>query len=173
MDLDGLPVTMLDTAGLREAADEVEGIGIERALERAIAADLRIFLTAGGDHGVGLDPGPEDIVVEGKADLGGAGFAVSGKSGQGVDDLVARVGEILASRAAHAGTAIRERHRLGMMRAVEALERARIAVDAGGEQAELAAEEIHTAVRALDSIVGRIDVENILDEIFSSFCIGK
>ncbi len=173
MDLDGLPVTMLDTAGLREAADAVEGIGIARARERAQSADLRIFLTSGGDLGVGLEPGPEDIVVEGKADLGRDGFAVSGLSGEGVDVLVARVGEILSARAAHSGTAIRERHRLGMARALEGLERTRIAIDAGSEQTELAAEEIHGAIRALDSIVGRVDVENILDEIFSRFCIGK
>ena len=173
MDLDGLPVTMLDTAGLREAQDEVEGIGIERARARALAADLRIFLTAEGEYGVGLAPELEDIVVEGKADLGREGFAVSGMSGKGVDVLVGRVGEVLSRRAAHAGTAIRERHRLGMSRAVEALDRARIAVEAGGEQTELAAEEIQLAIRSLDSIVGRIDVENILDEIFSSFCIGK
>jgi tRNA modification GTPase len=173
MDLDGLPVTVLDTAGLREAADEVEGIGIARARERALGADLRVFLTAEGDRGTGLEPGPEDIVVEGKADLGRAGFAVSGKTGAGVDVLVERVGAILSARAAHAGTAIRERHRVGMSTALEGLERARIAVLAGGEQTELAAEEIHRAIRALDSIVGRIDVENILDEIFSSFCIGK
>ena len=173
MDLDGLPVTMLDTAGLREAADLVEGIGIERARERALGADLRIFLTVDGDGGVGLEPGSEDIVVEGKADLGREGFAVSGLSGEGVDVLVARVGAVLSKRAAHAGTAIRERHRLGMLHALAGLERARIAVDAGSEQTELAAEEIRTAIRALDSIVGRIDVETILDEIFSSFCIGK
>lgn len=173
MDLDGLPVTMLDTAGLREAADVVEGIGIERARERALAADLRIFLTADGAHGVGLDPGPEDIVVAGKADLGSQGFAVSGLTGEGLDLLIARVSGILSGRAAHAGTAIRERHRRGMATALEGLERARIAVLAGSEQTEFAAEEIHRAIRALDSIVGRVDVENILDEIFSSFCIGK
>lgn len=173
MDVDGLPVTLLDTAGLREAQDVVEGIGIARARDRASAADLRIFLTADGDRGVGLEPEAEDIVVEGKADLGRDGFAVSGKTGAGVDGLVDRVGQVLSARAANAGTAIRERHRIAMIGALEGLERARIAVLAGGEQAELAAEGIHRAIRALDSIVGRIDVETILDEIFSSFCIGK
>ena len=173
MDLDGLPVTMLDTAGLREAKDVVEGIGIDRARARARAADLRIFLTLDGALGVGLDPVEQDIVVAGKADLGHEGFAVSGKTGEGVGVLVARVSAVLSDRAAHAGTAIRERHRLGMVRALEGLERARLAVRAGSEQTELAAEELHLAIRALDSIVGRVDVENLLDEIFSSFCIGK
>lgn len=173
MDLDGLPVTMLDTAGLREAVDTVEGIGIERARARASAADLRIFLTDDGHGGVGLVPEPDDIVVEGKADLGRTGFAVSGVTGAGVDVLIDRVARILSERASHAGTAIRARHGNGMSVALEGLERARIAILAGSEQTELAAEEIHRAIRALDSIVGRVDVETILDEIFSSFCIGK
>lgn len=171
MDLGGLPVTLLDTAGLRAAADMVEEIGIARAIERAERADLRVFLTADGDCGDGLDPGPEDIVVEGKADLGGG--AVSGKTGAGVDALVAQVSRVLSERAALAGTAIRARHRTGMQTAARALDQARIAVSAGAAQAELAAEDIHSAIRALDSVVGRVDVETILDEIFSSFCIGK
>lgn len=173
MDLGGLPVTMLDTAGLREAADVVEGIGIERAVQRARSADLRVFLTLDGERGLGLSPEGDDIVVEGKADLGRTGDAVSGKTGAGVDKLVARIGVILGGRAAHAGTAIRERHRLGFIRALEALARARIALEGGASMTDLAAEELHVAVRALDSVVGRIDVETVLDEIFSSFCIGK
>ena len=74
MDLGGLPVTVLDTAGLRETGDLVEEIGIQRALDRARAADLRIFLTLHGLLGVGLEPGADDIVVGGKSDLGAAGF---------------------------------------------------------------------------------------------------
>ena len=173
MDLAGLPVTVLDTAGLRETADVVEGLGIGRALARARAADLRVFLLLDGDRGTGLEPEGDDIVVAGKADLGHDGFAVSGRTGEGIDVLVGRIGDILSRRAAHAGTAIRERHRLAMVRALEALANARIAVEHGHAQAELAAEELHVAIRALDSVVGRIDVENLLDEIFSSFCIGK
>ncbi|MCB1336304.1 MAG: tRNA uridine-5-carboxymethylaminomethyl(34) synthesis GTPase MnmE [Maritimibacter sp.] len=173
MDLGGLPVTLLDTAGLRDATDAIESIGIERALQRARAADLRVFLTLDGATGVGLVPAEGDIVVAGKADLGAVGFAVSGKTGVGIDVLVAKIGGVLGARAAHAGTAIRERHRLGFVRALEALARARIALEGGASVTDLAAEELHVAVRALDSVVGRIDVETVLDEIFSSFCIGK
>lgn len=173
MDLGGLPVTLLDTAGLRDATDAIESIGIERALQRARAADLRVFLTLDGATGVGLVPAEGDIVVAGKADLGASGFAVSGKTGVGIDALVAKIGGVLGARAAHAGTAIRERHRLGFVRALEALARGRIALEGGASMTDLAAEELHVAVRALDSVVGRIDVETVLDEIFSSFCIGK
>jgi len=173
MDLGGLPVTFLDTAGLRDTDDVVEGIGIQRAVERAAAADLRVFLLLDGDTGVGLEPGKDDIVVSGKADLGASGFAVSGLTGAGVDTLVDRIEQVLTGRAAHAGTAIRARHAVAMRKAGEALAQARIEVLEGAERSELAAEELRSAVRALDSLVGRVDVENILDEIFASFCLGK
>ncbi|MEJ2035179.1 MAG: tRNA uridine-5-carboxymethylaminomethyl(34) synthesis GTPase MnmE [Maritimibacter sp.] len=173
MDLGGLPVTMLDTAGLRETDDVVEGIGIQRAIERAKSADLRVFLLSDGLAGVGIDPTSDDIVLHGKADLGADGDAVSGKTGQGLDELVARIESILSGRAAHAGTAIRERHANAMTSACEALDLARIEVLGGSDRAELAAEAVHRAIRALDSIVGRVDVEAILDEIFASFCLGK
>lgn len=173
MNLGGLPVTILDTAGLREAEDEIEGIGIQRAVERAQAADLRVFLLADGTSGVGLEPGPDDIVVHGKSDLGGTGFAVSGKTGAGIGELVRRIQTLLESRSAMAGTAIRTRHAVAITRAAEALGRARIEVQLGAERSELAAEELRAAVRSLDSLVGRVDVENILDEIFASFCLGK
>jgi tRNA modification GTPase len=142
-------------------------------VERAEAADIRVFLLKDGDKGVGLEPGGDDIVAAGKADLGADGFAVSGLTGEGMDALVGRIEAVLAGRAAHAGTAIRARHAVAMRRAGEALAQARIEVLGGAERSELAAEEVRAAVRALDSLVGRIDVENILDEIFASFCLGK
>ncbi len=169
MDLQGLPVTMLDTAGLRDSEDRIEQLGVARARERAMAADLRIFLLS--EEPLDFDPLDGDIVVEGKADLTGRG--VSGKTGEGIDYLVAQVTEILSNRASGAGTAIRARHRHSMTHALEALETARIEVESGAERSELAAEELWSAIRALDSLVGRVDVEMVLDEIFASFCLGK
>jgi len=174
MDLNGLPVTVLDTAGLRETEDYVEGIGIARAMERAKLADMRVFLQ--GDEGSYLELRPEadDIVVRGKGDLrGNDGFRVSGKTGLGVSELIARITKILDVRVATAATATRERHRIAIERAMKALESARNEVMNGPDRAELAAEEIRTAIRALDSLIGLVDVENILDEIFASFCLGK
>ncbi|WP_300518450.1 tRNA uridine-5-carboxymethylaminomethyl(34) synthesis GTPase MnmE [Aliiroseovarius sp.] len=174
MELDGLPVTVLDTAGLRETDDHVEGIGIERAKARAAAADLRVFLLDETGDVQGVTPQDGDVIAHGKADLRGAeGFSLSGKTGQGVDELIVRASQVLRGRAAQAGTATRERHRLAILKALEVLEYARIEVLNGPDRAELAAEELRTAIRALDSLVGRIDVENILDEIFASFCLGK
>ncbi|GAA0297263.1 tRNA uridine-5-carboxymethylaminomethyl(34) synthesis GTPase MnmE [Rhodovulum strictum] len=174
MDLHGLPVTILDTAGLRESGDAVETIGIERAIARARSADLRVFLLDATGQTLGLEPAPEDIVVRGKADIGGkAEFAVSGKTGEGVAELVARITARLETRAARAETATRERHRLAMIRAQAAIAEAQNRLSLGLEAAELAAEELRSAIRALDSLVGRVDVEHVLDEIFARFCLGK
>ncbi|WP_424943555.1 tRNA uridine-5-carboxymethylaminomethyl(34) synthesis GTPase MnmE [Aliiroseovarius crassostreae] len=174
MDLAGLPVTLLDTAGIRDSDDKVEAIGIYRAVARATTADLRIFLLEDEKAGLRLNPEPDDIVAVGKADISaGQGFRISGKTGQGVDELIRRITSVLEDRVQSVGIATRERHRQEMQRAYDALERARIEVEFGQDRAELAAEELRSAVRALDSLVGRVDVEMILDEIFSSFCLGK
>ena len=174
MDLRGLPVTVLDTAGLRETGDVVEAIGVERAIERARAADLRVFLTEDDTIYGGLEVGEDDILLRGKGDLSdGAEGTISGKTGQGLDDLINRIGRVLEARASTASTAIRERHAQAMRTASSALESALVEVRNGPDRAELAAEELRTAIRALDSLVGRVDVEHILDEIFASFCLGK
>lgn len=170
MDLGGLAVTVLDTAGLRETADRLERAGIERARARAATADLRVHLLEPGAR-----PGGEwregDIAVRAKADLHPDGEGVSGLTGAGVDGLVARIAATLAERSAGAGLAVRERHREAMERAAAFLAAAAGQLD--GEATDLAAEELRGAIAALDSLVGRVDVEQVLDEIFSSFCIGK
>ncbi|MCZ4352081.1 tRNA uridine-5-carboxymethylaminomethyl(34) synthesis GTPase MnmE [Roseovarius aestuarii] len=173
MDLQGLPVTFLDTAGLRETDDRIEAMGIDLALKRAELADLRVVLLEAGE--VSPFPiGAEDIVATAKADVNpGEGFCVSGLTGAGVSELIGKIGEILRTRAANAGLATRERHRSAMMRGRESLTSALSLMDDGELTTDLAAEELRSAVRGLDSLVGRIDVENVLDEIFSSFCLGK
>ncbi|WP_172297846.1 tRNA uridine-5-carboxymethylaminomethyl(34) synthesis GTPase MnmE [Pseudoruegeria sp. HB172150] len=171
MDLRGIPVTVLDTAGLRETQDVVEGLGIRRARERAEQADLRVFLLAGPDDTPQLEVGAEDIVVTGKADLGIG--EISGKTGQGVDDLVDRIAGVLEKRVSSAGIASRERHRVAIVEAVGFIEAAMRQLEAGLELPELAADQLRRGIAALDALVGRVDVEHILDEIFASFCLGK
>jgi tRNA modification GTPase len=173
MDLDGLPVTLLDTAGLRETADAVESIGIARARSRATAADLRVFLDDGSG---GFDDLHEtgDIILRAKADLcPGAPDGVSGLTGLGVDMLVARIATTLGTRAQGGGMAIRARHESALREGSAALDAALALLDDGEATADIAAEEVHAAVRALDSLVGRIGVEDVLGEIFTSFCLGK
>ncbi len=176
MDLGGLPVTLLDTAGLRETDDKVESIGIARARERAELADLRVILVENGGPipPGGFEAGANDIVLRAKSDLqdeksGG----ISGLTGDGVDDLVDRITQFLSTQAGSTGIATRERHRISFENAVAALDEASRQLDFGDSRTDIAAEELRSAVRSLDALVGRVDVENILDEIFSSFCIGK
>jgi tRNA modification GTPase len=173
MDLNGLPVTFLDTAGLRSTEDKVETIGIDLARKRAAEADLRIFLIEDGQD-IDIKKEKDDLLLFSKADLrrqpeGG----ISGKTGLGVASLVQSITQILSQRAADVGIATRLRHKQAMTRAIDHLSDAARLVPLGEASADLAAEEIRSAIRALDSLVGRIDVENILDEIFASFCLGK
>lgn len=173
MEIGGLPVTLLDTAGLRESQDHIENIGISRALERARRSDLRVFLLSGSDDDLPIGPEPGDIVVRGKGDLSGDPAAVSGVTGKGLDRLVSAISAVLTQRAAGAGLLIRERQRIALQKACDALGSALRLLDTSGGPAELAALELRSATLALEVLVGRIDVENLLGEIFSSFCIGK
>jgi tRNA modification GTPase len=91
----------------------------------------------------------------------------------GVGALVERIGRVLSTRVANAGIATRARHRQAMERGLAALQAALDILPHGEAVAEVAAEELRVAIRALDSLVGRIDVEMVLDEIFASFCLGK
>lgn len=175
MDLGGIPVTMLDTAGLRETEDEVEKIGVARGLGRAETADLRVFVLDDQGDVPFLTPKPGDIVVQGKADLlvQPDETAISGVTGQGIASLIQRIQTILESRVSGMATINRTRHLVRVEAAIRALELARNEVSAGPDRAELAAESLRIALRSLDGLIGRVDVENLLDEIFSSFCIGK
>lgn len=174
MNLGGLPVTLLDTAGIRETDDAVESIGVDRALVRAQLSDLRVFLLDAPGAKPVAEPRPGDIVLLGKGDLWpDARDSVSGKTGAGVRALVDRIAETLGKRAAHPAVAIRARHREAMERASQDITAALRALSAGSERTEIAAGEVRSAIRALDALVGRVDVEHILDEIFASFCLGK
>jgi len=173
MDLSGLPVTLLDTAGIRETSDAVESIGVDRARQRATQADLRVFLLD-QDATPDVPPGPDDIILRAKADLlSDPTGAISGVTGYGVPSLIASITDTLQSRSSVIGIATRLRHKLAMERAVFSLISAQPLIAPGEAHADITAEELRTAIRALDSLVGRIDVENILDEIFASFCLGK
>lgn len=177
MDVDGLAVTFLDTAGLRVTEDDVERIGVRRAIDRAAAADLRIFLLDREGEVPLVSAREGDIVTLGKADLnqGSASgrLSVSGKTGAGIGELIRRVSEMLGSRSASAGIITRERQRQAVSAAISSMESACDAVRAGPSRTEIAAELLRRGVRALDSLVGRVDVEDLLDDIFARFCIGK
>lgn len=173
MDLGGLPVTLLDTAGLRETHDHVEGIGIELARKRAEHADLRVFL-AEQSNTLDFEMRTGDIRLIPKADtLADTQGAISGKTGEGVDALVLHISKVLKDRSTQVGVATRARHRDMMMTALNSITEAQKVLERGSEFYDIAAEDIRSAIRALEMLVGRVGVENLLDEIFSSFCLGK
>ena len=175
LDLNGLPVTILDTAGLRETEDFVEKIGIDRALDRAEKADLRVFLKSTVEEQLPIEQRSGDIEMLGKADLfvDRTRRSVSGKTGEGVDHLVAAISKTLLDRSASAGIATRERHRQALLSSQKYLSAAKEGLDLGPDHYDLVAEDMRFAIRALNSLIGHVDVENLLDEIFSSFCLGK
>ena len=173
MDLEGLPVTFLDTAGLRETEDAVEEIGVQLARSRAEAADLRIVLLEEGRE-VDIPLVDSDLTMRAKADLAeDVENGISGLTGQGIDKLVDDITRELRSRTAAAGLSSRQRHKYALQQAETGLRAAEGVLERGPDYYELVAEEIRRSIRALESLVGRVDVEDYLDEIFSSFCLGK
>lgn len=172
IDLNGLPVTFLDTAGLRESDDVIERIGVARARSRANGADLRILLFDGLQGQGDFDPGiAVDLRYMTKSDITGTG--ISSVSGDGIDQLLAEVSFILMDRVSGATLASHERHRQALERAHALMMVARSCFIEGSVGAEILALHLRDAVGALDSLIGRVDVEAVLEEIFAQFCIGK
>jgi tRNA modification GTPase len=177
LDLGGYPVTLVDTAGLRDSGDVIEQEGVRRARARAAQADLRLRMFEAGDE---AEAGScDDLVVINKIDrvtpsAVPGGFPISVLTGEGVDALLAaledRVVAMMGLRDAPSLT--RSRHRRALDEALSHLERAIVAARDEREP-ELVAEDVRLAARGLGRITGRVDVEDILDVVFGEFCIGK
>jgi tRNA modification GTPase len=173
MDLGGLAVTFLDMAGLRETEDHVEGIGVSRALSRASAADIRLVLTLDEKIPDGLTVGADDLVLRAKGDLTHeAGRSVSGLTGKGVGQVVDHVRTVLEQRTATASTISHQRHIAAVRSALASLDDAVTGIQSGLPD-EVVVFHVRRAARGLEHLVGRVDVEDYLDVVFSSFCIGK
>lgn len=165
VDLRGLPVTFLDTAGLREASDKVEAMGVDRAIARATAADLRIHLSETGEVQPQFVEG--DLVVRSKGDISSHDGAISAITGKGVAELLDNVYDFLRQRAVDSAL-------ISHRRQAEALQRAYDVLDVGkSAEPEILAEVVRQANHQLAAMVGHVGAEDYLDEIFSSFCIGK
>lgn len=174
MDIGGYAVTILDTAGLRTAGDEVEAIGIARGQKRAENADIRIILCDEPDQPPPVVPKPGDIVRLAKVDLHAHGMkGVSGLTGEGIESLLADIQTELSRRVVHDSVTVRRRHLVAMQQADAALTVAIENIRAGAYISELVAADIRQAMTALDSLIGKVDVEDLLGDIFASFCIGK
>lgn len=206
LDISGVPVRLIDTAGLRDTSDPVEGEGVRRSQESAKSADLVLYMTAPdgetgripqGDGIASALDGNEVVRLLNKSDLlqadaegtpgldhrgagdkrggiGEAAFAevdlcISVQTGDGITELLDLFKERLDQVIGSEEPAItRERHRDAVATAAAGL---RAALDL--EDRILAAEELRAAAASLGRVVGRLDVEQLLDRIFSQFCIGK
>jgi tRNA modification GTPase len=178
-EIEGFPVTFIDTAGIRETVDPIEFQGISRALKRGASADLTLWLLDGDAP----QPAPSGFSknvqrVRTKIDVAGNpsdladAIAISAQTGAGLDLIVARIAEFAREHFSGAGNLAfgTERQRSAALDAITALDRIQ------GEphmQPEMVAEELRHAGHALGRVTGRIGVEEVLGEIFSRFCIGK
>ncbi|MDD4616759.1 MAG: tRNA uridine-5-carboxymethylaminomethyl(34) synthesis GTPase MnmE [Alphaproteobacteria bacterium] len=183
LDINGYPAILADTAGLKEATgDAIEREGMCRARARARDADLKIVVFDGANW-PRFDPearklvDSETITVVNKSDLieNRAGeldesLFLSAKTGEGIEPLLTRLGREIAERFDDnaAPSLTRARHREALEECLNHLDRSLSAV-----QPDLRAEDVRLAMRALGRITGRVDVEDLLDNIFKDFCIGK
>jgi tRNA modification GTPase len=198
LDLDGYPVTVIDTAGIRDTEDPVEQEGVRRARARATEADLVLWMID-AEHREGwpdldapvwivrnkidLDAAAADIagprgqvaagpLADSERGTGAVSFAISARRGDGVGELIATL--VLFARdyfGAGEGALIGRERQRGLLQQTAASLRRSISAISGGE--ELAAEDLRAAAYSLGRLLGRVDVEDILDGIFRDFCIGK
>jgi tRNA modification GTPase len=189
LDLGGYPVTLLDTAGIRDSDDPVELEGVRRARERATQADLVLWIqdVNSGNRPGSPSGGPPTWVIWNKIDLRSNDntkeqrnefevleleFYVSAKDGIGFEAFLSHLGRYAASYfGAEPALVSRERHRKMLQIAQRALDDALTEGELGRE--DIVAEELRRASNALGRLTGRIDVQDILDVIFRDFCIGK
>jgi tRNA modification GTPase len=196
LDLDGYPVTLLDTAGIRDSDDPVEREGVRRARERAAAADLILWVIdgsageAGGANRVSAGLKSEYWRIKNKIDLVAQNpcgsnesrsgndplraFSISAATGTGIDALLGALADFARNYFSTTESALvtRARHRSALKETLAALDRALAEGKRGGGE-ELIAEELRAAATALGRLTGRVDVEDLLDVIFRDFCIGK
>ena len=172
MDLGGLPVTMMDTAGLRDTDNLIENKGISKAIEKANSADLVIVLTEDGEIPIEIQNSSVLKFVS-KCDDGELADGVSAFTGYGLDNMISSIKRKLEKRVQNQGLATRYRHREAIDSAVNKIQMAKKFVKDGPSFYDLAAEELRQTTYTLDELFGKVDVENVLDEIFSSFCLGK
>ncbi|MEM0988908.1 MAG: tRNA uridine-5-carboxymethylaminomethyl(34) synthesis GTPase MnmE [Pseudomonadota bacterium] len=173
-DLDGLPVTFLDTAGLRDTDDAIEAEGVRRAMARAEGADLRVLLrSADTDADPKVFPENCEMTVWTKADvLPVPGVtSIAARTGQGLDALLSAISSRLAENAAWAGMLGHRRQSDAVRAALDHLSHCRQLLDQGDIEAR--AEDLRLAVAALDRLTGRLAVEDMLDVVFGRFCLGK
>lgn len=178
MSIAGFPIVLSDTAGIRNAQDEIERIGIVKAKAEISDADILVWVDAVDVISEVLPDRRPDIRVLNKVDISESiqtrndVFAVSLKAGTGLEKLSLAIQQTITSRASMAEDAVvvRERHKAAVEQSIRLLNDVK---NLNEMPLELMAEKMRGAAHALATITGRIDVEDLLGQIFSEFCIGK
>ncbi len=176
-DLGGLPVTLVDTAGLRETDDPIEAEGVFRTRRRIETADLVLHLIPADAPEPASLGGTTTIQVHTKSDLTTArpleegALAISARTGAGLDALLDAIRQQAEASLGGDALVTRERHRDALNRAIVHLDR--VASAAPDHPPELIAEDLRLGVRALGEVGGHVSVDDMLDRLFAGFCIGK
>ena len=179
LELGGVPVTIVDTAGLRDGGDVVEAMGVARARDRLARADLVLWLEPVGEPvGEAVPAGGRILRIGTKADVPNAGgpqdvLRISAATGAGIAELLDEVERHVVELAGADESVLISRARQRIALADCAGELRRCLEEEDGGEVELQAERLRLAVRALERLTGRVDVEEVLGEIFAGFCIGK
>jgi tRNA modification GTPase len=178
LDLGGTPLTIIDTAGLHESSDDIEREGIRRARARLATADIVLWLTPADAPAECHEAGDAGCVIQIATKIDSlskpfddARLPLSAHTGVGLDSLVQQLEDAAELLAGEGSLLTRERHRRALEQARGSLQDVLVGLEP--DRLELAAEDLRLAVRALESLVGRVDVEEVLDELFAGFCIGK
>ena len=173
--LNGLPVTFLDTAGLRLTKDSVEKIGVANSIDRANRSDIRIFLVDDIEEikGFGVYRKRSDIILRPKGDLPGKEPSISGRTGKGVESLLNTLTETLEKKTNEASSITKLRHLEKVNSGLKGIGLVKIQIESDSPEVEIIAEELRNILRSFDGLLGLVDTEEVLGEIFSNFCIGK
>ena len=173
--LEGIPVTFLDTAGVRYGKNQIEKIGIENSIDRANKSDIRVFLKDEKENIeiYGVKFFDSDIVLRPKGDLPGLEPSISGKTGKGIDFMLEKIKQKLGNKIRGASSITRIRHLEKVSQSIGSLRIIRDEMGGSRYEPEIIAEECRNMLRYFDGLLGLVDTEDILGEIFAKFCIGK
>ena len=177
IDLKGYRVNFYDTAGIHSTEDTLEKIGIDRALKKAALSHMRVFLLNPNDivEDFGVVIEPSDLILCAKCDLQSHTkySGVSSATGDGVGDMLSKILNNITKSSSYSSVLINERHKKITERTLVFLRLALEEIDLTEARIEIVAENLRLAIVELDFLVGKINVEDVLGDIFSSFCIGK
>ena len=173
--LDGIPIVFLDTAGIRKSKNKIEKIGISKSLKKANKSHLRVILSENIEEvlSLGLKKSSLDIVLRPKGDLKGSEPSISGKTGKGIENLLQQIKERLYSKKISSSVINRTRHLERVNICINYINNIKELVSRDIIELELLANELRGIILNIDGLLGLIDTESMLGEIFSNFCIGK